>query len=187
MAAPSLLNWRRVSSFTGPVPRARHGHRAVAIRELMIIFGGGNEGIADELHVYNTVTNQWFLPAVRGDIPPGCAAHGFVCDGTRILVFGGMVEYGRYSNELYELQASRWLWKKVKPHPPSSGLPPCPRLGHSFSLYGNKCYLFGGLANESEDSNNNVPRYAHSFSDQMLILWFRLRTLISSVFIYYKG
>lgn len=129
----------------------------------MIIFGGGNEGIADELHVYNTVTNQWFLPAVRGDIPPGCAAHGFVCDGTRILVFGGMVEYGRYSNELYELQASRWLWKKVKPHPPSSGLPPCPRLGHSFSLYGNKCYLFGGLANESEDSNNNVPRYLNDF------------------------
>uniref|UniRef100_A0A2K6FSF8 Host cell factor C2 n=1 Tax=Propithecus coquereli TaxID=379532 RepID=A0A2K6FSF8_PROCO len=163
MAAPSLLNWRRVSSFTGPVPRARHGHRAVAIRELMIIFGGGNEGIADELHVYNTVTNQWFLPAVRGDIPPGCAAHGFVCDGTRILVFGGMVEYGRYSNELYELQASRWLWKKVKPHPPCSGLPPCPRLGHSFSLYGNKCYLFGGLANESEDSNNNVPRYLNDF------------------------
>uniref|UniRef100_A0A8C2VDC9 Host cell factor 2 n=1 Tax=Chinchilla lanigera TaxID=34839 RepID=A0A8C2VDC9_CHILA len=163
MAAPSLLHWRRVSSSTGPVPRARHGHRAVAIRELMIIFGGGNEGIADELHVYNTVTNQWFLPAVRGDIPPGCAAHGFVCDGTRILVFGGMVEYGRYSNELYELQASRWLWKKVKPHPPPSGLPPCPRLGHSFSLYGNKCYLFGGLANESEDSNNNVPRYLNDF------------------------
>ncbi|XP_075407188.1 host cell factor 2 isoform X2 [Tenrec ecaudatus] len=163
MAAPSHLNWKRVSSFTGPVPRARHGHRAVAIRELMIIFGGGNEGIADELHVYNTVTNQWFLPAVRGDIPPGCAAHGFVCDGTRILVFGGMVEYGRYSNELYELQASRWLWKKVRPQPPSSGLPPCPRLGHSFSLYGNKCYLFGGLANESEDSNNNVPRYLNDF------------------------
>uniref|UniRef100_A0A8C5P2S3 Host cell factor C2 n=1 Tax=Jaculus jaculus TaxID=51337 RepID=A0A8C5P2S3_JACJA len=170
MAAPSLLTWRRVSSFTGPVPRARHGHRAVAIRELMIIFGGGNEGIADELHVYNTVTNQWFLPAVRGDIPPGCAAHGFVCDGTRILVFGGMVEYGRYSNELYELQASRWLWKKVKPQPPSSGLPPCPRLGHSFSLYGNKCYLFGGLANESEDSNNNVPRYLKLLIDLFLFL-----------------
>ncbi|KGL77214.1 Host cell factor 2, partial [Tinamus guttatus] len=108
-------------------------------------------------------TNQWFLPAVRGDIPPGCAAHGFVCDGTRILVFGGMVEYGRYSNDLYELQASRWLWKKVKPQAPSTGSPPCPRLGHSFSLYGNKCYLFGGLANESEDSNNNVPRYLNDF------------------------
>lgn len=32
----------------------RHGHRAVAIRELMVVFGGGNEGIVDELHVYNT-------------------------------------------------------------------------------------------------------------------------------------
>lgn len=51
-------------------------------------------------------TNQWFIPAVRGDIPPGCAAYGFVCDGTRLLVFGGMVEYGKYSSDLYELQVS---------------------------------------------------------------------------------
>ncbi|MBN3312325.1 HCFC2 factor, partial [Atractosteus spatula] len=151
--------WRKVQSFSGPVPRSRHGHRAVAIRELLIVFGGGNEGIAEELHVYNTVSKQWFLPAVRGDIPPGCAAHGFVCEGTRILVFGGMVEFGKYSNSLYELQASRWLWKKLKPRPPRNAAPPCPRLGHSFTLFGNKCYLFGGLANDSEDPNSNVPRY----------------------------
>jgi hypothetical protein len=44
------------------------------------------------------------VPPVKGDIPPGCAAYGFVVDGTRILIFGGMVEYGKYSNELYELQ-----------------------------------------------------------------------------------
>ncbi|MGH0140177.1 UNVERIFIED_CONTAM: hypothetical protein FKN15_070504 [Acipenser sinensis] len=104
-------------------------------------------------------TNQWFIPAVRGDIPPGCAAYGFVCDGTRLLVFGGMVEYGKYSNDLYELQASRWEWKKLKPKAPKNGPPPCPRLGHSFSLVGNKCYLFGGLANDSEDPKNNIPRY----------------------------
>ncbi|XP_017349733.1 host cell factor 2 isoform X3 [Ictalurus punctatus] len=155
--------WQRVQAFTGPVPRARHGHRAAAIRELIVVFGGGNEGIAEELHVYNTVSRQWFLPAVRGDIPPGCAAHGFVCEGTRILVFGGMVEFGQYSNSLYELQASRWLWKKLKPRPPKNALPPCPRLGHSFTLHGNKCYLFGGLANDSEDPNGNVPRYLDDF------------------------
>uniref|UniRef100_A0A673HXC8 Host cell factor 1 n=1 Tax=Sinocyclocheilus rhinocerous TaxID=307959 RepID=A0A673HXC8_9TELE len=151
--------WKRVLGWSGPVPRPRHGHRAVAIKELMVVFGGGNEGIVDELHVYNTATNQWFIPAVRGDIPPGCAAYGFVCDGTRLLVFGGMVEYGKYSNDLYELQASRWEWKKLKPKAPKSGAPPCPRLGHSFSLVGNKCYLFGGLANDSEDPKNNIPRY----------------------------
>lgn len=48
--------WKRVLGWTGPVPRPRHGHRAVAIKELMVVFGGGNEGIVDELHVYNTGT-----------------------------------------------------------------------------------------------------------------------------------
>lgn len=46
--------WRRMKSSAGPVARARHGHRAVAVRELLIVFGGGNEGIATNLHVYNT-------------------------------------------------------------------------------------------------------------------------------------
>ncbi|TDG96890.1 hypothetical protein EPR50_G00233160 [Perca flavescens] len=155
--------WRKVHSATGVIPRSRHGHRAVAIRELIVVFGGGNEGIAEDLHVYNTVSRQWFLPAVRGDIPPGCASHGFVCEGTRILVFGGMVEFGKYTNSLYELQASRWLWKKLKPRAPRNGLPPCPRIGHSFTLVGNKCYLFGGLANDSEDPNGNIPRYMCDF------------------------
>lgn len=136
------------------------------------------------------VSKQWFLPAVRGDIPPGCAAHGFVCEGTRILVFGGMVEFGKYSNSLYELQvmfshvwssdccrgafvdfldfsfiaqASRWLWKKLKPKAPRTGAPPCPRIGHSFTLVGNKCYVFGGLANDSEDPNGNIPRSVQYF------------------------
>lgn len=53
---PAVLEprWKRVVGWTGPVPRPRHGHRAVAIKELMVVFGGGNEGIVDELHVYNT-------------------------------------------------------------------------------------------------------------------------------------
>lgn len=48
------VNWKRVGSTTGPAPRPRHGHKAVAIKELIIIFGGGNDGIVDELHVLNT-------------------------------------------------------------------------------------------------------------------------------------
>lgn len=98
------------------------------------------------------------MPPVKGDIPPGCAAYGFVCENTRLLVFGGMVEYGKYSNELYELQASKWEWKRLKPRSPKNHSPPCPRLGHSFTLIGNKVYLFGGLANDSDDPKNNIPR-----------------------------
>lgn len=57
------------------------------------------------------------------------------------------------------LQASRWEWKRLKPKPPKTEPPPCPRLGHSFTLVGNKVYLFGGLANESNNPKNNVPIY----------------------------
>uniref|UniRef100_A0A1B0CAT5 Fibronectin type-III domain-containing protein n=1 Tax=Lutzomyia longipalpis TaxID=7200 RepID=A0A1B0CAT5_LUTLO len=158
--ACSAFKWRKVLNSTGPQPRPRHGHRAVAIKELMVVFGGGNEGIVDELHVYNTVTNQWYVPATKGDVPPGCAAYGFVVDGTKILVFGGMVEYGKYSNDLYELQATKWEWRKLKPSPPDKGIVgPCPRLGHSFTLVGDRVFLFGGLANESDDPKNNIPKY----------------------------
>lgn len=46
--------WRKVHSVSGVTPRSRHGHRAAVIRELIIVFGGGNEGIEEHLHVYNT-------------------------------------------------------------------------------------------------------------------------------------
>ncbi|GAB0092079.1 Host cell factor [Sergentomyia squamirostris] len=154
------FKWRKVNNSTGPQPRPRHGHRAVAIKELMVVFGGGNEGIVDELHVFNTLTNQWYVPVTKGDVPPGCAAFGFVVDGTKILVFGGMVEYGKYSNDLYELQATKWEWRKLKATPPSHpNTLPCPRLGHTFTLVGDRVFLFGGLANESDDPKNNIPKY----------------------------
>lgn len=49
-----MLKWKLVPDASGPQPRPRHGHRAVAIKDLMVVFGGGNEGIVDELHVYNS-------------------------------------------------------------------------------------------------------------------------------------
>lgn len=48
------VKWKKVNSTSGPSPRPRHGHKAVAIKELIIIFGGGNDGIVEELHVLNT-------------------------------------------------------------------------------------------------------------------------------------
>lgn len=141
-ASAPVLKWKKVTTASGNVPRSRHGHKAVALKDLIVIFGGGNEGIVDELHVFNTcmfrrgasyflALNQWFLPAVRGDIPPGCAAFGMISENTRVLLFGGMLEYGKYSNELYELQASKWEWKRLKPKPPRNGPLPCPRIGNS--------------------------------------------------------
>ena len=45
-------------------------------------------------------TSQWFMPQVCGEKPTGCAAFGFICDGVHLLVFGGMLEDGCYSNDV---------------------------------------------------------------------------------------
>lgn len=60
-----------------------------------------------ELYLFcNLATGHWYIPPMKGDNSPGRAAFGFVVDNTRIIAFGGMTEYGRYSNDLYELQVS---------------------------------------------------------------------------------
>ena len=56
---PLNFKWKKISTTTGPAPKPRHGHKAVAIKELIIIFGGGNDGIVDELHVLNTGKKKW--------------------------------------------------------------------------------------------------------------------------------
>lgn len=61
-AGAPMVKWKKVTNTSGPTPRPRHGHRAVAIKDLMIVFGGGNEGIVDELHVYNTGTARFPFP-----------------------------------------------------------------------------------------------------------------------------
>ncbi|VDN02008.1 unnamed protein product [Thelazia callipaeda] len=145
VSSSQMLKWKKIVNTTGPTPRPRHGHRAVSIKDLMIVFGGGNEGIIDELHIYNTVTNQWFVPSVKGDIPHGCAAYGLQ----------------KYSGDLFELLATTWEWKRLHPRPPTTGQPaPCARLGHSFTLASDRvCYIFGGMTNVSEDPKHNVARY----------------------------
>ena len=49
-----IVKWRKIQNYTGHIPKARHGHRAVCIKELIVIYGGGNGGLFDELHVFNT-------------------------------------------------------------------------------------------------------------------------------------
>ena len=134
---------------------------------MFIIAVSGTQWPADTVHPKNqfaafsnrspppkplTANNNWFIPPVKGDIPPGCAAYGFVCDSTRLLVFGGMVEYGKYTNELYELKLSNWEWKRLKPKGPKNACYPCPRLGHSFTLIGLFSYLLA--LNDTDDLND---------------------------------
>ncbi|CAG0919961.1 unnamed protein product [Notodromas monacha] len=159
--ASTILRWKRVKVSPSPEePVPRHGHRGVVWKDYFIIFGGGNEGIYNELHVFDFGTHQWFSPDVTGDIPPGCASHGFVTVDDRIFLFGGTQEYGKHTNEMYELQIRKWRWKFLDS---PSGETPSPRFGHSLTVVGKRMFLFGGLANSSESPVKNVPVYLDDF------------------------
>lgn len=67
---------------------------------------------------------------------------------------------------MYELLASRWEWRRLTP----LGEPPCPRLGHSFNLVGQKAIIFGGLANESNDPKLNIPKYLQIIFHVIIII-----------------
>lgn len=54
----------------------------------------------------NLASGRWYIPPPNGDHSPGRAAYGCVIDNTRIITFGGMTEYGKYSNDLFELQVN---------------------------------------------------------------------------------
>ena len=53
---PSLMyaKWRMVTSTGGPAPEPRFGHRAIAMKEQIVVFGGGNGGKMEDLYVLNT-------------------------------------------------------------------------------------------------------------------------------------
>ncbi|EDV24948.1 uncharacterized protein TRIADDRAFT_2707, partial [Trichoplax adhaerens] len=158
MAVP--MKWKKIQGTSGPNPRPRHGHRAAVINNMIVVFGGGNEGIVDELHVYSISNNQWFTPNVQGNIPAGCAAFGCASHGNKMYIFGGMIEYGKYSKEVHaEPSNYQWEWTRINPKSPVNGPPPCCRLGHSFVIVDNKIYMFGGLTTLEEEGKENVHRY----------------------------
>ncbi|KRZ08608.1 Host cell factor 1 [Trichinella zimbabwensis] len=157
------VRWKKILNILGPIPRARHGHRAIALDDMIVIFGGGNDGIVDDLYVYFPEKNEWFKPTCCGDIPPGCAAFGMTTDKQKIFLYGGMVEMGHYSSDFYELNISTWEWRRILPCLSVNCPPPPPRLGHSFTFVKNLIYLFGGLTNGSVDNRHSIPVYLNDF------------------------
>ncbi|CAD5218519.1 unnamed protein product [Bursaphelenchus okinawaensis] len=149
-----LAKWREVHVAAPPSPLPRHGHKAVAIREYMIVFGGGNEGIVNELYVFNANKNTWFKPVVRGEEMPGLAAFGMDSDGEKIYIFGGMINSKKYSDQFYELDSRRWEYRNLRIRAPrNNALPPCGRLGHSLNVDNERiAYIFGGMARDEDGS-----------------------------------
>lgn len=113
------------------------------------------------MNIYNVYRNKNILPMFEGrGACPGVAAFGMVKRHDKIIVFGGMLEYQVYTNDLYTLKINDWHWTKVTN---AIGEPPRARIGHSFTAVDeNRVYMFGGIINVSKHPRKTLsPRYTN--------------------------
>jgi hypothetical protein len=127
---------------SGTPPAAREGHGAVydAADNLMIVFGGGNNGIMDVPNDLWVLTNAnglggspaWVQLAPTGQIPPPTErfAVGYDQGSDRMIMFGGCCYWNNSTYLLTNASGVRGTpaWTQITP----SGTPPQIREVHAF-------------------------------------------------------
>ncbi|GFQ90610.1 kelch domain-containing protein 4 [Trichonephila clavata] len=160
-------------------PPSRSGHRMVARRKQIVIFGGFRETVQDykyynDLYVFDLDTYTWNKIEAVGKIPSfrsGCLFAPLV-DG-RMLLYGGYtkekvkkdVDKGISHTDMYYLQVDeksvphKWKWNQVKP----SGIPPSIRCGISMAVAPNNlAYCFGGVYDDDDVDEEDLISLFHN-------------------------
>jgi len=162
--------WEKVSAVNGP--SGRSGHRMIALKKQLMVFGGFQDYIRDykyfnDVHVFDIETYSWHRLEPSG-LPPaprsGCCLVPTV-DGTKVLMYGGYskervkkdVDKGSTHRDMYYLHSEKtdssglkWKWVSTKP----GGTKPSPRCGFSVVVSGpNKAAMFGGVYDEEDEDD----------------------------------
>ncbi|KAM6223821.1 kelch domain-containing protein 4 [Rhynchocyon petersi] len=159
--------WEQVRSTGGP--SGRSGHRMVACKRQLVVFGGFHESTRDYIY-YNDVytfsldTCMWtkLSPSGMGPSPrSGCQMSVTTQGG--IVIYGGYskqrvkkdVDRGTLHSDMFLLTSDdggtgRWTWTRIHP----SGVKPTPRSGFSVAVAPNQqTLLFGGVCDEEEEES----------------------------------
>ncbi|NXS89184.1 KLDC4 protein, partial [Erpornis zantholeuca] len=161
--------WEQIKAPGGP--SGRSGHRMVAYKRQLIIFGGFHESARDYIY-YNDVytfsldcfTWSKLAPAGIGPAPRSGCQMTPTPEGN-IIIYGGYskqrikkdVDKGTLHTDMFLLKAEgtgkeedRWTWSRLSP----SGVKPTPRSGFSVTAApNNRCLLFGGVHDEEEEES----------------------------------
>ncbi|XP_035824341.1 kelch domain-containing protein 4 isoform X2 [Aplysia californica] len=164
--------WEQVKAPGGP--SARSGHRMMALKKQILVFGGFHDNTRDykyfnDVYSFNLETYTWSLlkPSGTGPSPRSGCVFLPVSDTGRAVVYGGYskervkrdVDKGTTHTDMFVLapekkrdgvpdHEQRWKWQSVK----QSGLKPSARSGMTGVLgTNNKAYLFGGVYDEEDE------------------------------------
>ncbi|XP_050167672.1 kelch domain-containing protein 4 isoform X3 [Myiozetetes cayanensis] len=171
-------NWRSPTPHHGDVltrasggPSGRSGHRMVACKRQLIIFGGFHESARDyiyynDVYAFNLDSFTWskLAPAGIGPAPRSGCQMTASPEGN-VIIYGGYskqrikkdVDKGTLHTDMFLLKAEgvgkeeeKWTWSRLSP----SGVKPPPRSGFSVALGpGNRSLLFGGVQDEEEEES----------------------------------
>ncbi|XP_066413340.1 kelch domain-containing protein 4 isoform X3 [Molothrus aeneus] len=161
--------WEQIKAPGGP--SGRSGHRMVACKRQLIIFGGFHESARDfiyynDVYTFNLDSFTWskLAPAGMGPAPrSGCQM--IPTPEGNIIIYGGYskqrvkkdVDKGTLHTDMFLLKAEgtgkeedRWSWSRLSP----SGVKPSPRSGFAVAAApNNRCLLFGGVQDEEEEES----------------------------------
>ncbi|GAA5799587.1 hypothetical protein HPULCUR_005003 [Helicostylum pulchrum] len=186
----NTFNTKIIDNASGLPPRPRHEHSVDSIGDrYLIVFGGlcYNSVGENDVFVYDTLENRWFVPPVSGHVPHLRFGHASTTIGNNLYIHGGaqLDNDSRYIvyDDLYKLDCQTWVWYKYE-HPeverylrsqiPTPG--ESPQRNHLISTtgdsphdrfqaymcsYGNKLIIFGGHSiREDEDDNEILCSYS---------------------------
>ncbi|KAM5262628.1 kelch domain-containing protein 4 [Ctenodactylus gundi] len=159
--------WEQVKS--AGAPSGRSGHRMVALKRQLILFGGFHESTRDYIYyndVYafslDTLTWSKLCPSGTGPTPRSGCLMAVTPQGS-ILIYGGYskqrvkkdVDRGTHHCDMFLLtsedrEEGKWVWTRINP----SGAKPSPRCGFSVAVApSHQTLLFGGVCDKEEEES----------------------------------
>ncbi len=150
-----VMRWDPVIPRGEEQPETRDDHTAVIYNnKTMVIFGGFVEGgeRTNDIWLYHIPENRWEKVIPKGvAAPKPRAGHSASVIGSQMIIFGGRDEDNERLNDLWSFSFDQGTWTEL---PPKAGTPPCPRSGHSSSIYHCMLIIFGGIVEVTHELND---------------------------------
>lgn len=101
---------------SGRLPAPRSGHTAVAYQGNMYVYGGsGDDGVKfSDLWKLSLTTYQWENVELVGTVPAGRSGHTAVLYRHWMIIFGGVKELTKETNEMYGFNLDTQHWSLLQ-------------------------------------------------------------------------
>ncbi|KAF2075942.1 hypothetical protein CYY_002745 [Polysphondylium violaceum] len=148
--------------FFGQLPSKRFKHTATCFGKKVLFIGGQETDTKrfNEIIYYDTETQTFSKPSVKGDRVPNFSRHSASLVHDKIYIFGGFDGHGT-NFDLATYNTSNRYWTNI-PKEAIKGSLPHSRTNHASAVVGKNVYIFGG--------NNNDENGRYQVLDDLHVL-----------------